>query len=100
MTYIVPSKANIRNIKDIHADLLTYIKNNDEIKVDLDGCEENDLSLVQLIESGRKTAEAAGKPISLANPVSDSIKNTLDRAGLFEAFSKDDLKFWLHKEVL
>jgi hypothetical protein len=100
MVYVVPPKVNIRNIKDVHSEFLTYVKNNAAIEIDLEGCEEADLSLVQLIESARKSAEADNKSISLTKPASDMVLSTLDRAGLAEAFSADDAKFWLHKEVL
>jgi len=100
MVYVIPSKVNIRNIRDIHADFLTYVKNNKSIDINLDDCQDIDLSLIQLVESARKSAKAEAKNISLTKPANDMIQSTLKRAGLFEAFSSDDTKFWLHKEVL
>jgi hypothetical protein len=100
MVYIAPSKVNIRNIKDIHAELLTYVNNNAAIEINLDDCEDNDLSLIQLIESARKSADARSKTISLTKPANDIVQSTLRRAGLLEAFSADDSKFWLHREIL
>jgi hypothetical protein len=100
MVYVIPSKVNIRNIKDIHTDFLTYVKNNKSIEVNLDDCQDIDLSLIQLVESARKSAEAEAKSISLTKPANDIIQSTLKRAGLFDAFSNVDAKFWLHKEGL
>jgi hypothetical protein len=100
MVYVVPAKVNIRNIKDIHSEFLTHVKNNAAIEIDLDGCQDADLSLIQLIESARKSAEADNKSISLTKPAKDIVLSTLERAGLAEAFSAGDAKFWLHKEVL
>jgi MFS superfamily sulfate permease-like transporter len=99
MTYVVPAKAAIRNINEIHSELSVYFRDNDEILINLDGCAECDLSLVQLIESVRRKASAAGKPVSLVHPAGDAVHSVLARAGLLESFAQDDLKFWLHKEV-
>ncbi len=100
MVYIVPAKVNIRNIRDIHAEFLTYANNSTAIEIDLDGCEESDLSLIQLIESARKTAAADSKNISLTKPANDIVLSTLRRAGMFDAFSAADTKFWLQKEEM
>jgi anti-anti-sigma regulatory factor len=99
MTYIIPSKVNIRNIRDIHTELLTYVNTNDVVEIDLDGCDDIDISLLQLIESARKSALSGGKPISLSKPANETVQSTLKRAGLLDAFSSADTKFWLHKEV-
>jgi anti-anti-sigma regulatory factor len=100
MVYAVPSKVNIRTIKDIHSEFLAHVKNNAAVEIDLQACEEIDLSLIQLLESARKSAEADNKRISLTKPANDIVLSTLKRAGLTEAFSAADTKFWLHKEVL
>ncbi len=100
MVYVIPAKVNIRNIKDIHSDFLMYVKNNKAVEVDLNSCEDVDLSLIQLVEAARKSAEAEAKSISLTKPANDIIQSVLKRAGLYDAFSSNDAKFWLHKEVL
>jgi hypothetical protein len=100
MVYVIPSKVNIRNIKDVHTDFSTYVKSNANIEINLDSCEDIDLSLIQLVESARKSAETEAKSISLTKPANDIIQATLKRAGLLDAFSNGDAKFWLHKEVL
>jgi len=100
MVYTVPPKVNIRNIKDAYADFLTYVNSNTEVKIDLDGCEDSDLSLIQLIEAARKSATTDNKTISLTKPANDIVQSLLRRSGLLDAFSTNDTKFWLHKEVL
>jgi hypothetical protein len=100
MVYVIPAKVNIRNIKDMHSDLLMYVKNNKDIEIDLNSCEDVDLSLIQLVEAARKSAEAEAKSISLTKPANDIIQSVLKRAGFFDALSSNDAKFWLHKEVL
>jgi hypothetical protein len=100
MAYSVPQRVNIRNIKDVHTELSAYVEGNPALEIDLDGCVETDLSLIQLIESARKTAAAQSKFISLTKPANDTVRATLERAGLFDALSPADAKFWLHKEVL
>lgn len=100
MVYAVPSKVNIRNIKDIYQEFSAYVNKNNNVEIDLDNCQDIDLSLIQLIESARKTAAAGSGSISLTKPANDIVHSTLQRAGLMDAFSSEDAKFWLHKEVL
>lgn len=100
MTYRVPEKVNIRNVKDIHGEILIYFKNNPAVEIDLDGCEDVDLSLVQLVESVRKSAAAQSRRVSLTKPANDMVRATLERAGFFASFTSDDARFWLHQEVL
>jgi hypothetical protein len=99
MTFVFPEKVSIRNIKSIHSDLLTYVGNNKAIEIDLDTCQDADLSLVQLIEAARKTVATSGRTISLTKPANDTIQSTLRRAGFLDKLSPEDAKFWLHKEM-
>ncbi|MDH6269257.1 anti-anti-sigma regulatory factor [Rhizobium sp. SG_E_25_P2] len=97
MTYLAPSKANIRNIRDIHAALLDYASSSTRIELDLRNCEDVDLSFLQLIESVRKSASAGGKPVTLTRPVNDAVKTALKRAGFLDVLTSEDAKFWLHE---
>lgn len=99
MAHTVQNKVSIRNISDVYTDLLRFVNNSPEIEIDLDGCEDLDLSLIQLIESARKTAANESKSIKLTKPANEVVLSTLRRAGLVDAFSADDAKFWLHKEI-
>jgi anti-anti-sigma regulatory factor len=98
MTYTPPERVSIRNIKQVHAELLDCVNKRDEVEIDLENSIEIDLSLIQLIEAARKTAETSGKSISLTRPANDTVRAALERAGLFDSFTSDDTKFWLHKE--
>jgi hypothetical protein len=100
MTFIVPQRVNIRNIKDVCTALAAHVQTSSTIEIDLADCDEIDLSLIQLIESARKSANAGSKPISLTKPANDVVQATLKRSGLYDAFTAGDAKFWLHKEVL
>lgn len=100
MAYTVQNKVSIRNINDVYSELLRFVDDNQEIEIDLEICEDLDLSLIQLIESARKTAAAESKIIRLTKPANEAVLSTLHRAGLVEGFSANDTKFWLHKEIL
>jgi hypothetical protein len=100
MAYQIGQKTNIRNIKDTYADLLALFDESDAIEIDLDAATECDLSLIQLIESARNHAAAAGKDIALLNPANDATVSVLGRAGFLDGFSAEDAKFWLHKEMI
>lgn len=97
MTYLAPSKANIRNIRDIHAALLDYASSSTRIELDLAACEDIDLSFLQLIESVRKSAASSGKPVTLSRPANDAVKTALKRAGFLDVLSPEDAQFWLHE---
>ncbi|WFS03605.1 hypothetical protein [Rhizobium tumorigenes] len=60
---------------------------------------EADLSFVQLIESARMDARAAGKRMRLASPATGSVLKVLKRGGFTDAQSAEDAQFWLHQEV-
>jgi MFS superfamily sulfate permease-like transporter len=94
-----PSVLSIRNISDIHANISEFLKNSDDIVLDVPENAEADLSFVQLIEAVRRHAKNNGKAISLASPATGHILKVLERAGFLEAFDGDDTKFWLHEEV-
>lgn len=100
MAFAVPSKVNIRTIADLYSELVIYCQNNTRIDIDLDGCEDIDLSLLQLIESARKTAKSGQREIALTAPANQAVRSTLHRAGLATAFSPGDKKFWFHEEVV
>jgi len=100
MPYLVPSKVNIRNVKDVHDELLKNLKANAAVEIDLSACEDADLSLLQLIEAARKSAAAEAKQVSLTKPAGDMIRALLDRAGFLGSFTRDDARFWLHQEAL
>ncbi|WP_137154612.1 STAS domain-containing protein [Rhizobium sp. FKL33] len=97
MTYLAPSKANIRNIRDIHAALQDYASSSSRIELDLENCEDIDLSFLQLVESVRKSAAAGGKPVTLSRPANDAVKAALKRAGFLDVLSQEDAQFWLHE---
>lgn len=90
---------NIRNIAEIHASIVAALSNNSSIVINVEEGLDADLSFVQLVESARREAKAQNKKVSLAAPAAGSVLKVLERAGLIEAFDREDAKFWLHKEV-
>ena len=100
MAYLVPPKVNIRNVKDVHSELLTNFRSSAAVEIDLSACEDADLSLVQLIEAARKSGAAQSKDVSLTKPATDMVRAILERAGFLQSFTGDDARFWLHQEVL
>lgn len=69
----------------------------DELVLDLGEPTEADLSLVQTIEAARIRAEAEGRAIRLARPVSGAIAEVLHQSGLLWDAEAADLQFWFHQ---
>ncbi|MBW8298247.1 MAG: STAS domain-containing protein [Hydrogenophaga sp.] len=88
---------NIRNISQLHPEILTALSGTKPVVLDLAGELEVDLSFVQLVESARLYAGAHGKALTLAQPASGSLLDVLERAGFIETASHEDALFWLHK---
>ncbi|MBL0375329.1 STAS domain-containing protein [Rhizobium sp. KVB221] len=99
MIFSFNEKANIRNIAEIHNEFTTACQDSASIEIDLERCTDIDLSFIQLIESARIYAGTSGKKIALTNPANANVETALKRCGLFENFSVEDSKFWLHKEM-
>lgn len=95
----IGQKANIRNIKDVHADLYSKFNDSGDIVLDISECQEVDLSLIQLIESARLYASKTGKPIRLSAPANEQITSVLTRAGFLENAKEDDRRFWFSEGV-
>lgn len=94
-----PDVLGIRNISDMHTNILNVFREKNEIVFEIPVGAEVDLSFVQLVESARRQAKAEGKSITLSSPVGERVLKVLERSGLLEAFTAEDAKFWLHKEV-
>lgn len=95
----LPNVLNIRHAAEIYSKIADQLHNVDTVVVSVPEGAEADLSFVQLMESSRRQANAEGKTFKLLSPASGSLLNVLERAGFIETFDKEDLKFWLHKEV-
>jgi hypothetical protein len=95
----VPDVLSIRNVSEIHANIIDALKSNSSIVIEISESAEADMSFIQLIESARRQAKALNKSIALSSPARGRVLKVLERAGFIEAFDRDDANFWLHKEV-
>jgi anti-anti-sigma regulatory factor len=68
------------------------------VRLDLSAVAAPDLSVVQLVESARRTARAAGRDFALASAVPAPFHALLTRAGFLPA-SDDDAMFWFHGDI-
>jgi hypothetical protein len=88
----------VRTIGVAHDRLKAVVAGHAAVRIGLDGLEEFDLSLVQLVLSARRSALAAGKALTLAGPVRGPLHAALDRAGFLSSDAADPLggaAFWL-----
>ncbi|MEG8040103.1 STAS domain-containing protein [Sphingomonas sp. LR60] len=67
----------------------------DAVRLDLSAVAAPDLSVVQLVESARRTARDDGRDFALASPVGAPFRALLARAG-FTPASEEDASFWFH----
>jgi hypothetical protein len=95
----LPITLAIKNISEIHKNIHLHFAENSDIVLDIPAEAEADLSFVQLVESARMDARAAGKTLRLNAPVTGSVLKVLQRGGFIDALSADDAQFWLHQEV-
>lgn len=83
----------IRGIDAAHGLLVDGFKQDGDVLVSIAADSVADLSFVQLIQAGRRTALAGGRGFSLAAPAAGTLLETLGRGGFLEA--PDDRAFWL-----
>jgi len=86
---------SIRGADAVHAQLIEAFKQDGDIVVSTADDAVVDLTFVQMIEAGRKTASAAGRDFRLATAASGALLETLGRGGFLE--SPGDRDFWLTK---
>lgn len=85
----------IANVRDI---IQVYLKEaaslSRALTIDVDGNEDIDLTLPQLLLSARQTADQAGVAIALSKPADGNFLTVLQRAGLLCGDRQKDC-FWL-----
>lgn len=92
-------KFTIREIAEIHQQLLQAFAGANRLCLDIDDDAQVDLSFVQLIESARRYAEDNGKTLLIARPAGANVRTILERCGLAAGGSRDSARFWFHEEV-
>ncbi|WP_322964572.1 hypothetical protein [Sphingomonas fuzhouensis] len=68
------------------------------VRLDLSAAASPDLSVIQLVQSARIGAAAAGCDFALSAPADAPLRALLNRAGFLPA-PADDTQFWLHGET-
>lgn len=84
----------LRHLEPVRAKLLELLERHAEISVDCDAISRVDLGLIQLLLAARKSAQAAGKTLTLARPATGALRNALSRGGFIGAASEQNA-FWL-----
>jgi hypothetical protein len=90
----------IRNAEDTRSLLMEALKRPSPIRLNCSAVDEADLSFLQLLFSARKSAEDAGKTLTLSHPASAPFLAAASRAGFATApcaFGGKD-SYWLIKE--
>jgi hypothetical protein len=92
---VVPlsGELNIRTIAAAHAELIEAFKIHQEVVGAIDPASSVDLTLVQLIESARRTARSIDGSFTLAAPAEGGLLETLRRGGFLE--TAEQREFWL-----
>jgi hypothetical protein len=87
---------NIQTIPQARGRLLTALASNAKVVGDIDQLGEVDLTLVQLLDSARRTALDAGGMFVLAAPAQGELLDLLRRGGFIE--TAQQRAFWLLSE--
>ncbi len=88
---------SLPSIGQAHEQVLAAFEQDLPIVIDLDGVTGADLTLVQLVEAARKSADRRGRTLSLSAPASGPTRAVLERGGFLGA--PDRAAFWLQDTV-
>jgi ABC-type transporter Mla MlaB component len=83
----------VRRVRDAWATLQAALSEPGDLTLDLCGVTDADLSLVQLVEAARVSAEGAGRRLTLASPADGPLHDVLRRGGFLHAPERRE--FWL-----
>jgi ABC-type transporter Mla MlaB component len=96
--FALPSSATIRTVETLRSELLAALERQAALEIDCAALAEADLSLIQVLLAARKTAQASGKTLALAQPASGVLRDVLLRSGFLAAAGgppKEQDAFWL-----
>lgn len=86
----------VRVAKPLRARIMDALRQFPTVTIDCSGAAEVDLSFIQLMLSARKSAQASGKTLSLAQPADGPLREALMQAGLLSNNPPAaDQAFWL-----
>lgn len=84
----------VSSIADAHAALAAGMDRDGPVVVNLDDVVEADLTLAQLLEAARRTANARGQTIRLETPAQGAVLQVLQRGGFLDPDDGDRVNFW------
>ena len=84
---------SIRGIDAAHGLLVNAFKADGDVLMSIAADAAVDLTFVQMVESGRRTARDSGRGFRLGAPAAGALLETLGRGGFLE--SPGDRDFWL-----
>jgi len=79
---VLGGQLTVRDIKLIHARIAAALRQYPAVTLDCGGANAVDLSFIQLVISARKSAEAAGKTLALAQGAQGVLRTALMQAGM------------------
>jgi len=85
----------VRNIQVAHERLLAAMAEHQAVEIHCNAVTELDLSLIQLVLAAKRSADKAGKSLTLAASATGKLRAALDRAGFLAVDEAGDENFWL-----
>jgi ABC-type transporter Mla MlaB component len=87
----------VRTVHAAHERLIAAMAEHQAIEIHCDGVTELDLSLIQLVLAAKRSADRAGKSLTLATPATGKLRDALDHAGFLAATAggSGGEAFWL-----
>ena len=82
----------VRGIAAVRETVLEALAKHAAVEVDCSAADAIDLSLIQLLLAARRSAQAAGKSLSLATPADGKLRRALEQGGFLPADGADP--FW------
>lgn len=87
----------VREIKVIHARIAAALRQYPAVTLDCGGASAVDLSFIQLVLSARRSAQAAGKTVALAQGAQGALRAALMQAGMIsDEAPVPDQAFWVN----
>ncbi len=98
-TVTAAEDACLPTIGSLAAALKAAILPDTQVRLDLSAVAGPDLSVVQIVQSARITAERVGCDFALTAPVGDRLRALLHRAGFVPHPHPDHAPFWFHGDT-
>jgi len=97
-TFNLDGSQTVRTIETTRDRLRAELARSDAIAIQSGAVEDVDLSLIQLLLAAKRSADRAGKSLTLALPVGDKLRAALHNAGILAGpGGTSDETLWLRK---